>query len=130
MIALFQVCNSRGRFLSCKLTGFLTLFTETLRKWPPAAFLDRLSVKPFTIEPEKPGEKHLHLEAGLTIWIPVMGIHRDPNHYPDPEKFDPERFNELNKKNIKPFSYLPFGTGPRNCIGKLFRNFAGCLCNS
>ncbi|KAF2885200.1 hypothetical protein ILUMI_20975 [Ignelater luminosus] len=94
--------------------------SETLRKWPLAPFLDRLSVKPFTIESEKPGEKPLHLEAGSTIWIPVIGIHRDPNHYPDPEKFDPERFNDENKKNIKPFSYLPFGAGPRNCIGSRF----------
>lgn len=47
--------------------------------------------------------------------ISVYGIQRDPEYYPDPEKFDPDRFNE--GVHINPYTYLPFGEGPRNCIG-------------
>lgn len=51
------------------------------------------------------------------IWIPVAGIHRDEQYYPNSLKFDPERFSDENKNKIQPFTYLPFGSGPRNCIG-------------
>lgn len=54
------------------------------------------------------------------LTIPVYPLHRDPEYFPDPEKFDPERFNDENKKKIKPFTYIPFGVGPRSCIGRLF----------
>lgn len=51
--------------------------------------------------------------------IPVYSLHRDENYYPDPEKFDPTRFSPENKsvKTIVDMPYLPFGEGPRNCIG-------------
>lgn len=55
---------------------------------------------------------------GDLILIPVIGIHLDPKYFADPDKFDPERFNDNNKRNILPYSYIPFGVGPRNCIGK------------
>lgn len=58
------------------------------------------------------------VRAGEGVIIPVYSLHRDPEFYPNPLKFDPERFSEENKHNIQPFSYLPFGAGPRNCIGK------------
>lgn len=44
----------------------------------------------------------------------------DPKYYPDPETFNPERFSDDNKTNIEPITYLPFGIGPRNCIGLYF----------
>lgn len=57
------------------------------------------------------------LEKDTNIFIPVHAIHRDPEFYPNPEVFDPERFSDDGKKNRRPFTYLPFGEGPRNCIG-------------
>lgn len=54
---------------------------------------------------------------GTLVWIPVFPIHHDPNIYPDPEKFDPERFTEDKIKERNLMHYFPFGHGPRNCIG-------------
>ncbi|KAJ8973166.1 hypothetical protein NQ317_007507 [Molorchus minor] len=94
--------------------------SETLRKWPSAVVVDRVCTKPYTIEPKLPHEKPVHIKKGDVLWIPIFGIHHDPQYYPNPERFDPERFNDENKKNIKPYTYLPFGLGPRNCIGSRF----------
>lgn len=57
---------------------------------------------------------------GDLLSIPVYGIHRDEQYYPNPDKFDPERFSDENKDNIVPYTFLPFGAGPRNCIGSRF----------
>ena len=54
--------------------------------------------------------------------IPTYAFHHDPEFFPDPEKFDPERFSEENKHKINPLAYMPFGAGPRNCIGKIIVN--------
>ncbi|KAF2889773.1 hypothetical protein ILUMI_16400, partial [Ignelater luminosus] len=101
--------------------------TETLRKWPPIGNTDRLSSRPFIIEPKLPGEKPVLLESETSVRIPIFDIHRDEKYYPDPEKFDPERFSDENKHNINPFTYLPFGVGPRNCIGSRFALLEGKL---
>ncbi|XP_063916065.1 cytochrome P450 9e2-like [Zophobas morio] len=94
--------------------------SECLRKWPNTAATDRICTKPYTIEAKYPDERPLHLEKNIRVWIPIFAIHRDPKYYPEPERFDPERFSDENKANVKPYTYLPFGTGPRNCIGSRF----------
>lgn len=58
------------------------------------------------------------LEKGVSLLVPISGLHYDPKYYPEPEKYDPERFSDDNKRNLTPYTYLPFGEGPRNCIGK------------
>ncbi|KAF4519173.1 hypothetical protein B566_EDAN008236 [Ephemera danica] len=54
------------------------------------------------------------------VGFSIYGLHHDPEYFPDPERFDPERFNEENKSKLKSFTYMPFGSGPRNCIGIRF----------
>ncbi|XP_045464627.1 cytochrome P450 9e2-like [Harmonia axyridis] len=94
--------------------------SEALRKWPNGIQTDRVVTKEYTIEPELPGDKPLTLEEGSILLIPILGMHYDPKYFPNPEKFDPERFSPENKHNIDPYTYMPFGIGPRNCIGSRF----------
>ena len=57
------------------------------------------------------------IPAGTQILMPISAIHRDPDIWENPEEFNPERFSKENKSKIKNGSYLPFGTGPRQCLG-------------
>jgi len=57
------------------------------------------------------------IPVGMVVSVPVERIHYDPKYYPNPEKFDPERFSAANNSNRNQSAYLPFGIGPRNCIG-------------
>ncbi|CAG9764664.1 unnamed protein product [Ceutorhynchus assimilis] len=88
---------------------------ETLRKYPPVASIPRVCTKKYTI----PGTK-TEIEPGTTVFISAWGLHTDPDYFPNPQKFDPERFTVENRKNIKEFTYLPFGEGPRMCLGIRF----------
>ncbi|XP_053660556.1 cytochrome P450 9e2-like [Anopheles marshallii] len=92
--------------------------SETLRRWPIGTVLNRECVRDYQYD-DGQGVKFT-IEKGSLIFIPVVGIHFDPKYFPNPERFDPERFNEENKKTIQTGTYLPFGAGPRNCIGSRF----------
>jgi len=87
--------------------------SETLRKYPPLGFLNRNTMKTYQIP-----NFNLVLEKDTPIYIPMLALHYDPEYFPNPEKFDPERFNEDNKRNIPSCVYFPFGDGPHSCIGK------------
>lgn len=67
------------------------------------------------------------IEKNMIVILPLLSIHRNDEYYPEPEKFDPERFNEINKGMIPSNVYMPFGDGPRICIGifyiYLFRKY-------
>ncbi|GJQ77433.1 hypothetical protein Trydic_g20831 [Trypoxylus dichotomus] len=114
-------CNGKLTYEALMKMKYMDMvICETLRKWPAAVGTDRVCSKPFTIEPVHPHEKPIYLKPGEIVFIPINGIHRDPQYYSNPDLFDPERFNDENKGNIKPYTYMPFGLGPRNCIGSRF----------
>lgn len=77
--------------------------------------MDRICDKPYTVQIDG---KEITLEKGTILTIPLYAMHTDPNYFPEPEKFDPERFSDENVDKIVPLTYIPFGSGPRNCIGK------------
>jgi cytochrome P450 family 6 len=87
---------------------------ETLRKYPIAAILVREASKEFTFP-----STNMTIEKGTPVFIPLIGLHRDPEIYDNPLEFIPERFENSPHGNgkAKGLFYLPFGDGPRNCIG-------------
>ncbi|KAF2886646.1 hypothetical protein ILUMI_19527 [Ignelater luminosus] len=85
---------------------------ETLRKYPALPFLERRCTKLYKIP-----KTDAIIEKGVPIYISLLGLHFDSKYFPNPEKFDPKRFTVENK-NTRPSScYMPFGIGPRNCLG-------------
>ncbi|XP_076234026.1 uncharacterized protein LOC143178965 [Calliopsis andreniformis] len=96
------------------------VINESMRISPVAPFLDRVAVKKFELPPALPGAKPLVVEPDTTLWLPVYSIQHDPNHFPDPEKFDPERFLGDGKKLVNSSTLIAFGIGPRICIGNRF----------
>ncbi|XP_043475350.1 cytochrome P450 9e2-like [Leptopilina heterotoma] len=58
------------------------------------------------------------VEPGNIVVLSVHGLHKDPEYWPEPEKFDPDRFSEENRKDRHKFVFLPFGEGPRMCLGR------------
>ncbi|KDR24549.1 hypothetical protein L798_15032 [Zootermopsis nevadensis] len=86
--------------------------SEVVRKYPPMPILDRVPNRDYVI----PGT-NITIEKGTAVYVPLLGLHMDPAVYPGPEHFDPERFSEKNRTTRHPFMYLPFGEGPKNCIG-------------
>ena len=96
--------------------------SEGLRKYPLLHFLDRESENDYTFP-----DTNVTIDKGTPIIIPMSALHMDPKYFPNPEVFDPERFSTENRKRILPFTYFPFGEGPRNCIG-LFKLYPEILC--
>jgi cytochrome P450 family 6 len=96
-----------GKLTYDLLFGFKYLdmvINESLRKYPPIPDLPRKCIMDYNI----PGT-NLIIPKGTMIETSVYSFHHDPEYFPDPEKFDPERFNEENVKNIVPYTYFPFG---------------------
>lgn len=87
--------------------------TESLRKYPPAPAYCRKCTRDYNI----PGTNVI-IPKDTTLLIPTLAVHRDPEYYPNPDVFDPERFSEENRATSKENAYIPFGAGPRMCIGK------------
>ena len=64
--------------------------------------------------------KGLRIPKDTAVLIPTYSIHRDPEFWPNPSKFDPQRFSQEAKQSRDPYTYMPFGHGPHNCIGMRF----------
>jgi len=83
---------------------------EGLRLYPPFWMIDRMSVAD-----DRVGD--LEIPRGSTVIVYVYGAHHAPRYWQNPENFDTERFSRANDKLRAPFTFLPFGGGPRGCIG-------------
>jgi cytochrome P450 len=89
------------------------VFEETLRLYPPAHNISRMAVKEDWID-------GVRIPPRALISVSTYLTHRNPLLWPDPERFDPERFSPEQTNGRHRFSYLPFGAGPRICIGLPF----------
>lgn len=85
--------------------------TETLRLYPPVYFFVREPYEDDTIGGYR-------VPAGSLVVVYQWVLHRDPRFFEDPETFDPDRWTEAFTRDLHPFAYLPFGGGPRRCIGE------------
>ncbi|MDY6962170.1 MAG: cytochrome P450, partial [Pseudomonadota bacterium] len=93
-------------------------FEEALRLYPPAPSLNRAAIA--NDEWESPDGKRVRIDAGVTVLIMPWTLHRHELYWDKPRAFMPERFLPENRGSINRFQYLPFGAGPRICIGATF----------
>jgi cytochrome P450 len=89
------------------------VLAESMRLYPPAWAMGRRARQDFAL-----GE--YWLPSGTTVLISQFISHRDPRHFPDPLRFDPERFAVGGRATFPKFAYFPFGAGARQCIGEAF----------
>ncbi|XP_031667473.1 cytochrome P450 3A27-like [Oncorhynchus kisutch] len=89
------------------------VLNESLRLYPVMLRLERVAKKTVEIN-------GIVIPKDCIVLVPTWTLHRDPEIWSDPEEFMPERFSKENKESIDPYTYMPFGAGPRNCIGMRF----------
>jgi cytochrome P450 len=86
---------------------------EALRLCPPAAAVSRVAVQDIAVGGYR-------VQAGDILTVGIYALHRDPSLWAEPLAFDPDRFSPANSKDRDRWQYLPFGAGPRSCIGDHF----------
>jgi cytochrome P450 len=101
-----------------RLPYALQVFKETMRLYPPAYIVGRTAMRDVKIGSHT-------LPAGITVFLNIYGMHRRAKYWPNPERFDPDRFRPEAEKDLPRMAYLPFGGGPRVCIGNQFALLEG-----
>jgi cytochrome P450 len=95
------------------------VMAESMRLYPPAWAMGRKALNDFDLGP-------FFLPRGTTMLMSQWIAHRNPDYFPDPLRFDPERFGPNAPPRPK-FTYFPFGAGPRQCIGESYDWMEGVL---
>ncbi|XP_046449629.1 cytochrome P450 3A14-like [Daphnia pulex] len=88
---------------------------EVLRFYPPLIRVERQCTKDYSYD-----NGRIKIKKGQLVTVPAFALHHMEEYYPDPEKFDPERWSPENKANRNPYAFMAFGVGPRNCVGMRF----------
>ncbi|GBM49317.1 Cytochrome P450 3A21 [Araneus ventricosus] len=101
------------------------VISETLRLYPPAIQLERYADADYKLE-----DKGITIPKGMGVTIPIYAVHRDSKFFLHPERFDPDRFTPEAKSMRDPYTYMPFGAGPRNCVGMRFAFLETKICLS
>lgn len=96
------------------------VFAESMRLYPPAWAMGRMSTKPVTLGPYR-------IPPGAHFFFSQYVMHRSEEYFPDPLRFDPDRHTPANKADRPRFAYFPFGGGGRQCIGEGFAWMEGVL---
>jgi cytochrome P450 len=96
----------------------LAVLKETMRLYPPAYILARRAIEDVAVGDHR-------IRKNSIVLVNILGIHRRPDLYRDPEKFEPERFLGDAEKQLPRCGYMPFGAGPRICIGNHFALMEG-----
>jgi cytochrome P450 len=110
-----------------RLPYALAVFKEAMRLYPPAYLITRN-----TLPESRETARHVTvgghaLGPNALVFVNVYGIHRRADLYPDPTRFSPERFLDGAEKSLPRTAYLPFGAGPRICVGNHFALMEGQL---
>ena len=101
-----------------QLTYTRQVFQEAMRLYPPAPIIARIATRPFSIAGRP-------VPVGSMVYVPIYALHRHKALWTRPEEFDPERFAAEPSKERHRYAYLPFGAGPRICIGSAFAMLEG-----
>ncbi|KAK7788573.1 hypothetical protein R5R35_000158 [Gryllus longicercus] len=91
---------------------------ETLRLHPALPAMEKVCTRAISLRAADGTE--LHVPKGQLVILPVLGFHKDPRYFHDPERFDPDRFSPGRKSDIPKYMFLGFGGGPRQCLGMRF----------
>ncbi|XP_059471828.1 cytochrome P450 4C1-like isoform X2 [Neocloeon triangulifer] len=86
---------------------------ETLRLRPPVPLISRFLDEPLELD-------EIEYPKGTAVNIHIYNVHRNPDIFKEPNKFDPDRFLPENSESRHPYAYIPFSGGPRNCLGRKF----------
>jgi cytochrome P450 len=96
-----------------KMVYLNAVIDETLRLYNPVLRMERRANRDFCL-----GE--VTIAKGMLVGVPVWAMHHCEEYFPDPYEFQPTRFLPENRPQVTKMTYLPFGAGPRDCIGRRF----------